>query len=103
MSARFWGGVGFQVSAALGIVLLLAFVYAICQRAIPWRRLLVLCGGWLGAITWYTGHPRWHLVQVQQFAGSGGLASTYSRCWGALGTLLVFVRPSRNWLANWPT
>jgi signal transduction histidine kinase/DNA-binding response OmpR family regulator len=64
MRARFWAGVGFQANLAWGSVLLLAFVYAICQRRIPWRWLLLLGGGWLGAVAWYVGHPLWNLLQL---------------------------------------
>lgn len=105
MTARFWGGVGFQTSVALGIVLLLAFAYAICQRQIPWRWLLLLGGGWLGAIAWYVVHPLWHLAQVSIWLVAvawlnllwvlgGALWQRQAGIWlvalGALGTLLVF-------------
>jgi signal transduction histidine kinase/DNA-binding response OmpR family regulator len=115
MTARFWGGVGFQTSVAFGIVLLLAFTYAICQRRIPWRWLLLLGGGWLGAIVWYVGHPLWRLAPVSVLLVAvawlnllgvlgGALRRRQAGIWlvalGALGTLLVFGFTNSPWYAQ---
>ncbi|HEX8656436.1 MAG TPA: hypothetical protein VF690_02825, partial [Hymenobacter sp.] len=105
-TAHFWGEIGFETSVALGIVLLLAFAYAICQQRIPWRWLLVLGVGWLGAIGWYVGHPSFNMAQISHllvvmawlnllWVLGGALRRRQPGIWlvalGALGTLLVFV------------
>ena len=64
MAGEFWAGVVYQATVALGAVLLLAFVYAVCQRRTPWRGLALLGAGWLGAVAWYVGHPLWPVQPV---------------------------------------
>jgi len=105
MRVRFWGSVGFQTSLALGNVLLLAFTYAICQRRVPWRGLLLLGAGWLGAVAWFAGHPLWNIVRLSNalvglsFVYMFGVLGEALRrrqpgiglvALGALGTLLVY-------------
>lgn len=111
MEVRFWCDVSFEASLALGTVMLLAFVYAICQQRIPWRWLLLLGGSWLGAVAWYAGHPLGgvrivgDILVVLAFLNmfwvlGGALRRRQPGIWlvalGALSTLLVYALSASN-------
>ena len=111
MKVRFWCNVGFEATLALGSVMLLAFTYAICQRRIPWRWLLLLGSAWLGTVAWDAGHSLGSIKRVSDalvvlsflnmfWVLGGALRRPQPGIWlvavGALGTLLVYAFTASN-------
>ena len=56
-SAREWAQIGFQVGSAVGGVLLLTFIYSVCQARVPWRWLGLLALANAGQLAWWLARP----------------------------------------------